>query len=241
MTSLAVLIGRGLLSARPAAGTPGSLYYATDTATLYRDNGASWDSVEGAGGLTNPMTAAGDLIVGGASGTPTRLAAGSATNVLTMVAGAPAWAAASGGGAFSGCRAYSSAAQSLAPGVDTALTLDSERFDTDGYHDTVTNTSRLTVPTGLGGYYWIGGTVAFAANATGQRSAQIRLNGATAIVYADGNAAGGSLPHAIIVSTLFHLADADYVELIGWQSSGGALSTAPAGDYAPEFMLQRMG
>lgn len=49
MTTFATLIGRGLLSARPAAGTPGALYYATDTSTMYRDNGTSWDNVEGAG------------------------------------------------------------------------------------------------------------------------------------------------------------------------------------------------
>ncbi|MEK1941810.1 MAG: hypothetical protein AAAB16_15685, partial [Pseudomonas sp.] len=48
-------------------------------------------------GLTNPMTTAADIIVGGSSGVPTRLAAGTNGFVLTMVAGAVAWAAASGG------------------------------------------------------------------------------------------------------------------------------------------------
>ena len=44
------------------------------------------------GGMTNPMTTAGDMIVGGSSGTPTRLAVGgTAGQVLTVVSGAPAW------------------------------------------------------------------------------------------------------------------------------------------------------
>ncbi len=47
------------------------------------------------GGLTNPMTTGGDIIYGGASGTPTRLANGSAGQVLTSAGGtsAPTWAA----------------------------------------------------------------------------------------------------------------------------------------------------
>lgn len=48
----------------------------------------------GGGGFTNPMTTAGDMIVGGASGTPARLAKGTALQVLRMNAGATAeeWA-----------------------------------------------------------------------------------------------------------------------------------------------------
>jgi len=46
---------------------------------------------------TNPMTTAGDMITGGAAGVEQRLPVGSANQVLTVTAGAPAWAAASGG------------------------------------------------------------------------------------------------------------------------------------------------
>ena len=49
--------------------------------------------------LSNPMTATGDMIVGGASGTPTRLAAGANGYVLTVSGGSPAWQALS---AFTG-------------------------------------------------------------------------------------------------------------------------------------------
>lgn len=46
--------------------------------------------------LSNPMTTAGDLIIGGVSGAPVRLAVGTNGQVLTVVSGSPAWAAASG-------------------------------------------------------------------------------------------------------------------------------------------------
>ena len=45
----------------------------------------------GGGGMTNPMTTAGDTIYGGASGTPERLAIGSSGQVLTVTSGKPAW------------------------------------------------------------------------------------------------------------------------------------------------------
>src|SRR5262245_33304115 len=43
------------------------------------------------GAVINPMVGPGDLIAGGAAGTPTRLAAGSEGQVLKMVGGAPIW------------------------------------------------------------------------------------------------------------------------------------------------------
>lgn len=49
LTAEAVLgsavIMAGIAAARPAAGTAGRLYYATDTDTLSRDNGVSWDDL----------------------------------------------------------------------------------------------------------------------------------------------------------------------------------------------------
>lgn len=55
--------------------------------------------------MENPMTTAEDLIVGGASGAPARIAAGSEGDVLSIVSGAVAWAAAPGSGSI----AYASA------------------------------------------------------------------------------------------------------------------------------------
>ena len=49
------------------------------------------------GGMSNPMTSAGDLIVGGTSGLPTRLGIGTSGLVLSVVAGAVTWATPAGG------------------------------------------------------------------------------------------------------------------------------------------------
>lgn len=97
MAKLDTVIMRGLHADRPAAGTGGRLYYETDTSTLYRDSGSTWESIEGVGDFSNPMTTAGDIIKGGSSGTPARLAVGTAGQVLTVSGGAPTWQTPTGG------------------------------------------------------------------------------------------------------------------------------------------------
>lgn len=77
---------------RLPVGSDGQVLTARSTATY----GVDWETPSG-GGMTNPMTTAGDLITGGSSGTPGRLGIGSSGQVLTVVSGAPAWTAPSGG------------------------------------------------------------------------------------------------------------------------------------------------
>ena len=50
MALLSAAIGYGTIGSRPAAGSPGRLYFSTEPAT-YRDNGSSWDDVSDAGGV----------------------------------------------------------------------------------------------------------------------------------------------------------------------------------------------
>lgn len=57
----------------------------------YKFDSGAWTAITG--GLTNPMTAVGDIITGGSSGAPQRLAASTNGYVLTLASGAPAWAA----------------------------------------------------------------------------------------------------------------------------------------------------
>lgn len=115
-----------------------------------------------------------------------------------------------------------------------ALTFNSERVDVGSMHDTGSNTGRLTVPSGGGGFYAIGGCIEFASNATGRRGIQIRLNGTTVIAREE-SANLGANDHAVTVSTVYQLAAGDYVELMGLQASGGSLNMLATGNYSPEF------
>lgn len=71
----------------------------------------------GGGGMSNPMTTADDLIVGGASGTPTRLAVGAESTVLTVSSGVPAWVAP----ASSGVQIGTAGADAARPAATTGL------------------------------------------------------------------------------------------------------------------------
>ena len=53
MSTLASVVIRDTLANRPAAGIAGRLFYDTTNSQLQRDNGSSWDAIEGAGGATD--------------------------------------------------------------------------------------------------------------------------------------------------------------------------------------------
>lgn len=139
------------------------------------------------------------------------------------------------------CRVYNSANISVPNAALTALTFNSERWDNQAMHSTSASTSRITIPTGWGGIYLVGGNIQFAANATGQRQIVIRLNGATAIVTSglvDAAAAGAT---DLSVSTIYAFSAADYIELEGYQNSTGALNAVTQSAYSPEFWAIWMG
>jgi hypothetical protein len=96
-------------------------------------------------------------------------------------------------------------------------------YDNAGAHDTSTNNSRLTVP--VPGVYSIGGYVPWAANGTGDRDAEIQLNGSTTLVK-DNRAATGTGTTDMNVRVQKDLFADDYVELKVTQTSGGALNVA---------------
>lgn len=136
---------------------------------------------------------------------------------------------------------YHSATQTISDTTNTALAFDSERWDDAGYHSTVTNNSRLTIPTGYGGVIFRGTfNVRYAANSTGVRDAAIRLNGSTFIAYNRMPAAAS--PSTTVVSCPFEyvLNDGDYIEAICQQTSGGNLDVVPAGNFTPEFRMSRL-
>jgi hypothetical protein len=108
----------------------------------------------GGGGFANPMTTAGDLIEGGSGGSAGRLPVGTAGQVLTVVAGVPAWAASGGGGfapantyfvGLSGCP-YTTIAAAIAAINGGAAPTESTQAVIFIYPGLYTMTSVITVP-----------------------------------------------------------------------------------------------
>lgn len=117
-------------------------------------------------------------------------------------------------------------AQSIPAGTWTPLLLDTEQADEYNGHSTSSNTSRWVCPTGADGWYAVNGVAAFVPNASGFRAARIQVSGTAApglTVYLPTN---GSAESVVVTPTRDILVTAgQYVEVAGWQNSGGALST----------------
>jgi hypothetical protein len=130
-----------------------------------------------------------------------------------------------------GARVYNSSNIATSNNTPLALDFDTERFDTDTIHD-ATHPSRLTCHTA--GKYLIFASLRFAANATGWRDAVIRLNGSTVIGRMNADSVNTDVT-ALSLSTVFALAENDYIEVVVTQNSGGTLNVSAAPDNSPEF------
>ncbi len=148
--------------------------------------------------------------------------------------------------AVSGARVYNSAAESIGGAAWTPLTFNSEWWDTHDaasstFHSTSSNTGRLTIPAGRGGYYLIGASVEFAADPTGIRGLRlVHSVGATVIATSLEDATPTGV-HALTISTLWSLAAAEYVTCEVYQNSGGALNANRSAAYSPEFWMTFVG
>lgn len=132
-------------------------------------------------------------------------------------------------------RAYNSANIATTTGTTTALTFDSERFDTDTMHSTSSSTGRITFTTA--GEYLNGAQMQYEANVTGIRDCKIRLGGSTFIVFnrAQAVSAAGPLVTGVVAATLYQFAATNYTEAVAEQTSGGNLNVEAAGNHSPEF------
>lgn len=137
----------------------------------------------------------------------------------------------------SGARVYNNANLPITNATLTALTFNTERYDTHAFHSTSVNTSRLTVP--AAGRYFAGGNVIFASNATGIRQVYIRLNGTTYIAQIGVDAVSTDAT-VLDIETVWLCAAGDYVELVVYQSSGGSLNVEVHSARSPEFYIERV-
>jgi hypothetical protein len=131
--------------------------------------------------------------------------------------------------------------QSLSNSTVTIATFDTETVDTNGFHSTVTNTDRLTVPTGYAGKYLVVATANFAGNGTGIRQLLLYKN-TTQIaenVISTNSFSGSTNANAQII---VDLAVGDYMSMSVWQNSGGALNLqgSAAGVYS-QFGMTYLG
>lgn len=142
------------------------------------------------------------------------------------------------------CQLTAGTVQSLVNNAWTTLNFDTEVIDTDSQHSTVSNTSRVVIGNTLG-WYRCSGVVTFTGSAAGARyGAKLQLNGAevngTQNLFANYSS---SVNQTASLQTIFVQAtlSTDFVELLGFQQSGGAMNTIVASSNRSCFSVEYMG
>lgn len=137
-------------------------------------------------------------------------------------------------------KGYQTSTQSLATGqTDNPITLDTESYDSEGGHSTTTNPSRYVCQ--VPGLYRITVTGSMAPNGTGARKVGINVNGVSLTGAGVQQVPPASNTWQGAVSTEAFLNAGDYVELVIWQTSGGALSTNAGNSTTPTMCLWWIG
>jgi hypothetical protein len=200
----------GAAAATPAATR--SVIYAKADGLMYSKDDAGVETLmssgpAGSGIAATIFDAKGDLIVATAADTAARKAAGANGTFLQAQSGESdglKWASGTV------VRVTNNASQALTQNTMTYLSFNTERHDPNGFHESVTNPTRITVPTGFDGNYLIGAHGE--ATATfGNGYGVFRLNGTTIIglfgVDTDAGATwfNASIPYPLVAT--------DYVEV----------------------------
>jgi len=124
-----------------------------------------------------------------------------------------------------GCILYNTANYTISNATDTILTFNTEILDTDGFHSTVTNTGRITIPAGKAGKYYVFAWGSYANNTTGYRQLEILVNGRTGTPSRVGNDSASSANNMGLNPVgAAVLAVGDYIEVNTYQNSGGSLT-----------------
>lgn len=139
-----------------------------------------------------------------------------------------------------GCTVYNDANQSIGDAAWTDFAFNQEEEDTDGFHSTVTNTNRITIPTGLDGVYLFLGEVQWASNATGVRGLRF-MKGATSAKGLDLRMANNGITTNMSTNARYRMSAGEYMTFQGYQSSGGNLNADYVASYSVFFSAIFLG
>lgn len=120
-------------------------------------------------------------------------------------------------------------------GSGAALLFDAEDLDRDNGHSTVTNTSRYTAQT-PGWYQGSGGGSSFVG--AGRRTFWWNVNGTSLNASEAGLTAGPAATAPAARTKQMFMNIGDYLELIMWQDTGGAINTFTTGTAQPGMSIR---
>jgi len=121
---------------------------------------------------------------------------------------------------FRGALVGKSANQTLTSGVSAFITWNTEAYDTDSWHDNVTNNTRLTVPTGVSRVRVCSNVRWQNTSSTGGRLLGIHKNGATFVGKGAAKIPAEFSSEQHICTAAVSVVATDYFEIFGFQDSG---------------------
>jgi len=137
-----------------------------------------------------------------------------------------------------GAAVFRNASTTVSNNTATAIAFNSQRYDTAGMHSTTVNPERITIKSA--GIYSIAAHIVFAANSTGRRQLQIKLNATTIIALSEHAQTVGQID-SYSTSTIYKLAVDDYLEVYAYHLAGGDLAVTSSTNYSPEFRVHKIG
>lgn len=141
------------------------------------------------------------------------------------------------------CRVYNSASLAIPWASTTLLTFNSERYDPDGMHSTVSNTGRITFA--VAGIYEVTAQVEYTGRADWLNEyVGIRLNGGNYIAAAMmGTITVGTIPPILNPKTTYKFAVNDYVEVYayGHNTPSAGFNVVAVANSSPEFSATWIG
>lgn len=140
--------------------------------------------------------------------------------------------------ALCGVRVTDSGTQSIPNITDTLLTWDGESYDSDGFRD-AGQPNRITIPSGLGGYYDISVSVRWASNSSGVRVLWVEDDAGTILGRQMDAAVSGAFTHQTLTFPAA-LAAGDWIVAYVRQDSGGSLDAAKAVNSSCFFTAHRI-
>jgi hypothetical protein len=184
----------------------------------------TWVAADDTNAIQNAIVdAKGDLIAASAADTPARLAVGN--NGETLVADSSTstglkWAKSAN---FVGCSLAQSSTFVVSNNTWTSILFDFELIDTNSFHSTTTNTTRISIPSDLLGTYLITANALIDPSATGYRQMRVQANGSETISQVGEISGVSSRYLSQNMSFIYKFTSAAYIELQVFQTSGANL------------------
>lgn len=211
-----LLLTEGSAPASPAAGKRRLYVLSSDHLPYLKDSAGAI-----VGLATDPMTTRGDVVVRNASNVTARLAVGGAGMVLKSDGTDPSW----NYQPLIGCKVYNSTTQSFNATTLTTITFDSEEYDTNVFHDTGSNTARLTAP--ITGKYCVKAGIWYATT-SGTNYVLLDKNAGAAYIRGGATAQNGG-GSGIFIVTDIALTAGDYITVVGYHTQAGSIATGDTG------------